>query len=313
MRLLFVRSRTAFTLIELLVVIAIIAILIGLLLPAVQKVREAAARMKCQNQIRQLAIGLHNYHDVHNTLPSSYDITNGLSWYVYVLPFVEQDPQFKAMNTAPGGTFTSTNRLNPHGLTRISAFLCPSSPIDRMATMAPHNVNTPEIIGTPAQGTYTTHYYGITGPRGTNSATGTAYPVTTGTHDGVPMALSGMFVVTPLSVRLTDVTDGTSVTLMLGEMSWFSSVYGTRYRTWLRGGDIGGSFACSARNVTNAINSGLRANMIAAYSDVPMGSMHPGGASFAMGDASVRFVSESIDMNVYRAIASRNGGEVANQ
>jgi len=112
------------------------------------------------------------------------------------------------------------------------------------------------------------------------------------------------------SVRLELVTDGTSNTIMLGEMSWDSQQFGTRYRSWLRGGDSGGCFCVGARNATNAINSGMKANLIAQYNEVPMGSMHPGGALFGLGDGSGRFISESIDMNVYRSLASRNGGEV---
>ena len=95
---------------------------------------------------------------------------------------------------------------------------------------------------------------------------------------------------------------------MLAEMSW-DSKFGTRYRSWLRGGD-GGYFSPGARNITNALNGALTANLIGQYNDVPFGSMHPGGANFALGDGSVRFIRQSIDMPTYRSLGSRNGGEV---
>jgi prepilin-type N-terminal cleavage/methylation domain-containing protein/prepilin-type processing-associated H-X9-DG protein len=307
--------RKGFTLIELLVVIAIIAILIGLLLPAVQKVREAAARMKCSNQIKQLALACHNFHDVNGALPRSHISNTQLSWTVYILPYMEQAPLFAAINTTPGGDYTITGRNNPHGLTRMGIYLCPSSPVEKMMLGTPNNVNPPDLVpANTGQPPFTTHYYGLNGPRGTNPATGAAYPQTSCTHDGVPMATTGMFqpdrnsngVIGPL--KLTDATDGTSNTLMIGEMSW-DSKFGTRYRSWLRGGD-GSCFSPGSRNATNAINSGITANLIAQYNDVPMGSMHTGGANFGLGDGSVRFIRQSIPIATYRAMASRNGGEV---
>lgn len=311
------RQRTAFTLIELLVVIAIIAILIGLLLPAVQKVREAAARMQCQNQIKQIALAVHNYHDANGALPPCHVSNVQLGWHVFILPYMEGDNQFRAMDTTTNGNFSTVpNRNNPHGLTRIKNYLCPSSPIEKMLVVAPHNWNNPDRVPGTATGEppFTIHYYGITGPRGDFPNTNTPYPVTTGRHDNVPMATSGMFqpdrfgTAANSPIRLTSVTDGTSNTIMIAEQSW-TSTFGTRYRSWLRGGD-GGFFSPGARNITNAINSGKIANRIAQYNDVPMGSEHTGGANFSLGDGSVRFIRDSIDIVTYRALASRNGGEV---
>jgi hypothetical protein len=253
---------------------------------------------------------------VNGGLPYSVVVANELSWTVYVLPFIEQDPLFRQVSLA-NGAYTATGKNNPHGLTRLNLYLCPSSPAERMQMNAPHNVNPPDQVPmSTGEAPFTLHYYGIAGPRGTNPATGAAYPTTGTVHEGVPVATSGMWrsdttaAGGPGRVRLTDVTDGTANTYMLAEMSWFSS-YGTRYRSWLRGGDSSG-LVCGARNMTNALNAGLTANMMTPYLDVPFGSMHTGGANFGVGDGTVRFVRDSIAIGTYRALGSRNGGEVAN-
>jgi prepilin-type N-terminal cleavage/methylation domain-containing protein len=309
-------ARRSFTLIELLVVIAIIAILIALLVPAVQKVREAAARAQCQNNLKQISLAVHSYHDANRKLPPAFVANVQLSWHVLILPYVEQNTLLGVIDTTTPGDYTIVNRNNPNGLRRIGLYLCPSSRVERMLLNPPNNVNPPDLVpANTGEAPYTVHYYGMTGPRGANPVTGTAYPQSHCTHDGTPMATSGMFQPDQFAdgkigrITLTDVTDGTSNTIMLAEMSW-ESPFGTRYRTWLRGGEAGGCYCVGARNATNTINSGIKANLIAQFNEVPMGSMHPGGANFALGDASVRFIQESISITTYRALASRNGGEV---
>jgi prepilin-type N-terminal cleavage/methylation domain-containing protein/prepilin-type processing-associated H-X9-DG protein len=310
-------GRGAFTLIELLVVIAIIAVLVGLLLPAVQKTREAAAKTRCQNNLKQIALAAHNYEGVNGRLPPSFAAATNLSWHVLVLPYVEQENLFRAMDTTTPGDIGTANRNDPHGLTRLSVYLCASSPLERQAFGAPNNTNgdADRIPGVASgQAAFIPHYYGVNGPRGTNPTTGAAYPVTSLTHEGVPSATSGLFQRDD-PVRMTTVPDGLANTLMIAEMSWVSGEYGTRYRTWLRGGDavVGTgrpSFVVSGRNVTNAINAIQTANLIVPFNDVPFGSQHTGGANFALGDGSVRFLRQTLDIATYRALASRNGGEV---
>jgi prepilin-type N-terminal cleavage/methylation domain-containing protein/prepilin-type processing-associated H-X9-DG protein len=311
------KNRPGFTLIELLVVIAIIAILIALLVPAVQKVREAAARTQCQDHLKQIALGLHNFHDTYKYLPKAGKRSNELSWHVFLLPFIEQDPLYKQFNFAPGAFNGPPGNRGPMknelAFHKIAIYLCPSSIAEKMFTTAPHNVNTPELINNVAP--YTTHYYGIMGPKGTNPVTGQPYEWdNVAPHGG--FARQGIFLrdtVTSSSspgpdigIRMVQITDGTSNTLMVGEISWVNFQTGTRYRSWVRGCDTA-PVCAGSRNVVNAINS----PSIALFNDIAFGSMHPGGAHFAMGDGSVRFIQDSINLGTYRALASRNGGEPA--
>jgi prepilin-type N-terminal cleavage/methylation domain-containing protein/prepilin-type processing-associated H-X9-DG protein len=298
-------GRFAFTLIELLVVIAIIAILIGLLVPAVQKVRDAAARAQCQNNLKQIGLALHNYHDQHRALPPAGNALNELGWHVYILPFVENDNLYKQFNLTTKGAYTITPRRRELGQVRVGLYLCPSSPRERPDATGSHAGHLPEFEPPNASGAppYTTHYYGVLGPKGVNPATGQPYGLDpSGSHGG--FAQQGVFM-KEQPTRLTAIKDGTSNTFAVGEMSWVSNL-GTRFRTWIRG--CHNSTACSsARNVNIAINT----PGIATFDDMAFGSTHTGGTHFCMADGSVHFISETISLGVYKSLASRNGGEVA--
>jgi prepilin-type N-terminal cleavage/methylation domain-containing protein/prepilin-type processing-associated H-X9-DG protein len=295
------KTRRGFTLIELLVVIAIIAILIGLLLPAVQKVREAAARAKCQNNLKQLALALHNYHDANNRLPVGADSVTGLSWRVHILPYVEQDALYKLFSLAPGPWNGGPNREGPNkmvnALNPIPIYNCPSVPVIQAS-----NGSSTLVDGLK---TYTSDYHGVAGPKGTNPSSGLAYgwdPNPSGQGGFATQGVLGR----DSKVQLTDIIDGTSNTLAVGEVSisWNGGILESDGADWVRGIGFGNGMA-SCRNVQNAINTPYNG----VYNDISFGSQHSGGAQFAMGDGSVRFIQQSVDLVVYKSTASRDGGE----
>lgn len=290
--------RSGFTLIELLVVIAIIGVLIGLLLPAVQRVRDAANRVKCQNNLKQMGLALHGYHDVYGVLPPGVHTGLGsmLSFHVFILPHMEQVSLFRRFNFA--ATYDTAANL-ALGLDLVPSYQCPT------ATQLFTQYGSGEWSG--GKMTYTNHYYGVAGPIGTNPQTGVAYTsLTTNQGNEATQGMLGM----GSHVRFTDVTDGTSNTLMLGEMSWSNANY---YRVWTRGTfddttNPDRDTTC-CRNVANAINStayngGNNAN------NTSFGSDHGSrGANFALGDGSVRWLGANISLGVYLSLASSNGGE----
>lgn len=290
-----------FTLVELLVVIAIIGVLIALLLPAVQQAREAARRMQCSNNLKQLGLALHNYHDTFGKLPSGGHQETELSWHVSILPFMEQPALYDQFAFTTGG-YAQTNKVQ-HATNRVDGYLCPSGSIEN-ATDSAHTDK------------YTTHYYGVMGPKGTNPTSSSAYvgnysstggtcPVSS--HGG--LSDQGMLR-TNQNRAFRDVTDGTSNTVMVGEKSWAKPSGGTdfaRYRPWTRGsaGTGGGCWASGVKNLAYPINS----QHVTQFNDISFGSEHPGGAMFLNVDGSVAFLPETIDFGVLLSNASRDGGE----
>lgn len=286
--------RRGFTLVELLVVIAIIGILIALLLPAVQAAREAARRSQCSNHLKQLGLALLNYEGSYKTLPPAGIISNQLPWNVLILGFMEQGPLYEKLDFRQG--WFADHGRGALALNRIDTFLCPSAvEASQRSSLHPVNNDYP----------FTRHYYGILGPKGTNTYANTPYKCTDEAKaygGNCNQGTSGF----PAGVKLAEITDGTSNSYLLGECSWQGL---TRYRSWMQGyyteSDYGHAIFGS-RNANLPINSNSNS---ALFNDVPFGSQHPGGCQFAMTDGSVRFVSETIEKRIYLAIASRDGGE----
>ncbi len=290
---------------ELLVVIAIIGILIALLLPAVQAAREAARRLQCANNLKQLGLALHNYHAAHRTLPPGGVTSNGLSYIVMLLPYLEQKALYDQFDfnageywiTPSGGSGTSNGKIE-HSLNRLDAILCPSCNEDRSKLSNYKERIPPNESGVDP---HTTHYYGISGPLGMNPTSGGQYKTEEPATHGV-QATEGVLY-KDSRVRFEDIKDGTSNTFLLGEISW--NGYET-YRTWIRGSTLGGAAMGSCKSVQYPINAGLTYS----FNSGSFGSQHPGGAQFALCDGSVTFISESIDHAAFLSTASRNGGEV---
>ncbi len=323
--------RSGFTLIELLVVIAIIAVLIGLLLPAVQKVREAAARMSCTNNLKQIGLSLHGYHDQNGALPPGCrpDLTAtgqpqaswGSSWKVFILPFMEQGNiynKFVFQNSSGFGNSSNTQWVN--NIT-IKPYRCPSSPLPDFSP-----------YGNPGSVFQMfTSYTGIAGSTGPND------PLSNGGAGYV----SGSGILFPnSSVKLTDITDGTSNTLMVGEQSdhlrdaanqpiigGFGAITSQGPHGWTMGanGDSrlppnfqnGGDnrpfntsttrWQINQRNLGNNCGNGTCDNTGA---NIPLSSGHTGGANVTFGDGSVRFLSDSIPLTTLWALSTKANGEV---
>lgn len=304
-----------FTLVELLVVIAIIGILVGLLLPAVQAAREAARRMQCSNNLKQNALALHNYESSYKTFPPCGIQSNQMSWSVMILPFIEQTNLFDRFDFREGNWRAHGRTAAVQGVL-IGSYQCPSAPDDSLFSKYPSQWDPPEL---QEQDVRTLHYHAVLGPTGTNTLSGQVYQILNNPNAVYgQVALQGAFgtsqrsttntnFIIPGKNRLSDISDGTSNTLLLGEFAWRGYQF---WRPWTRGwwGDSNGSLLYTSKNVTNPMNSRISSP----WNDASFGSQHSGGAQFARADGSVQFIAQSIDMNTYRSVASRNGGEVFN-
>jgi len=308
----FHRGRRAFTLVELLVVIAIIGILIALLLPAVQAAREAARRSQCTNNLKQLSLAVHNYHDSFKSFPYGAVGGWGHGWHTFILPYIEQNALADIVPWTDSGWWggSDANSLAFIQLARapIGTFKCPSEP---KGIREPRSING---LNNRAIGNYL-------GNAGANANYDSAWRMST--SNGV--LLVGRYVGGTLypPIRFASITDGTSNTLLLGESPYSVDSPCTicdRYTLYHMNFDSGGGsdFSEVLAGTFWPINRSMFADttILAVNTnerECSFGSYHPGGCNVALADASVRFVSETVDQVPWRAVGTREGKEAVGE
>jgi prepilin-type N-terminal cleavage/methylation domain-containing protein len=335
-------ARGGFTLVELLVVIAIIGVLVALLLPAIQAAREAARRSDCTNRMRQIGLAALNYESAKQTLPPHGDNPTALSAQARILPFMEN----KAVHDLVDQTTHWRDQKNSRALqTPLSFYRCPSQEAVEWIDMGNLSWWTQGDI----QANLRTHYVGILGARpgpedpalpGSGGCGTTVYTFPQSTYyqrgcdlDTNPSGSSGgaatngtIMPHSYFTIELKKITDGTSNTMMFGECSFMVGLQ----KPWIVGSTSWGSDAktnawgwiYNAKNIYHPINSkpftrdplSPTWDPVVNATNVSLGSLHTAGVNVVYADASVHYLSESIDLEgVYRPLASRESGEVVNQ
>jgi prepilin-type N-terminal cleavage/methylation domain-containing protein/prepilin-type processing-associated H-X9-DG protein len=294
-------KRNAFTLIELLVVIAIIAILIGLLVPAVQKVREAAARTQCFNNLHQLGVALHHYHDNYKRFPSAVNMPNvnqvvttcgkwpnapmttkWFSMHMAILPYIEQQNlRTEAYDSGPNPQNTNCNGTGSVGAQIVNSYICPAD----------------SVLASNYVGQYGALYFGLTSYGGCSGTSATSTCAN-------QMLQNGLFYMNS-SVRLSDITDGTSATLMMGERSRLN-LQATSSSQALGGWAWVNQYA----QEDNTMNTSEPMEGVLFHDLNQFGSQHSGGtiANFVFADGSVHILQKSISIVVYQRLSARADG-----
>jgi prepilin-type N-terminal cleavage/methylation domain-containing protein/prepilin-type processing-associated H-X9-DG protein len=333
------RTRSGFTLIELLVVIAIIAILIALLLPAVQKVREAAARTQCQNNMKQMGLALHSYHDSVKSLPpgTSQDQPPfgpgpaggwGTNWHVYILPYIEQSALYNQINftSGAGSGYGNTANGTLFNGKRIPIYRCPSSPLPEGGCAVPNVTDTMRSSYVGICGAVDGLIPGYVETRQVN-----------GTSGGLA-AWSGVLFPNA-RMKLITISDGTSNTLMVSEHGDFLQTLNGSKVAWTAGGPHGWTIGWAGQTQNspppNSVNGDLRHFNITSVrykinqkngwtnagncpsdgvcpntgQNIPLNSAHSGGVNGLLGDGSVRFITDSIGIDVLGRLCTRDDGQ----
>jgi prepilin-type N-terminal cleavage/methylation domain-containing protein/prepilin-type processing-associated H-X9-DG protein len=308
------RARQGFTLIELLVVIAIIAILIGLLVPAVQEVREAASRLSCQNNLKQLGLALHNFHDAHKVFPASGWTTAGpgnpagkfVGWRALSLPYIEQA---NLKNLYDFNVHWWEGRNLNAAVHSLELYQCPSVPVRATVTAAPAQPPRP-MMTFPAP-LAPTDYEAIMGVQATVNRTLYA---TAATNRSVMYRNA--------RTRMTDITDGTSNTIVLVECAARPLIFrgqavlpnaqNNQGQGWI---DSEGPFSLDGSTADGSLQGQgpvLTPRALNATNENEPYSFHAGGANFVFADGHIQFLSESIPLEVFAALCTRAAGEVVN-
>jgi prepilin-type N-terminal cleavage/methylation domain-containing protein len=303
-------GKTAFTLVELLVVISIIGVLIALLLPAIQAAREAARRNQCTNNMKQFGVAMQNYHAAQKSFPpgSMRDIAAGpgnfrdprVSPHVRLLPYMEEQSLYDAID------WTYSWEADVHTVlrkTNVSGFACPS----KESNDANYYYTGNQWHLGPSE--YATHYLGVLGAKGLIAGTRDQYLFDSGPHGG--FATNGILI-RDRALSASKVIDGLSKTILMGEMAWDIG----EYEAWNGGLSPAWANSMTTKNVTHPLNSYKfdRALNQLDINDTSFGSEHSArGAHFLLGDGSVHFLTEEVQLSTLKALASRKESEVVTE